>query len=349
MHQLFGLNHGQFLSSYESFLALLHPEDRERVFNEVAHALEAQLPFDSEYRVIWPDGTLHHIAARARVLMDDKQQPSLMTGTCWDITDKKRLEKMKSEFVATVSHELRTPLSSISAALALLTRGSEKLDAAQRQKLLEVADKNTERLKHLIDDLLDMEKLAQARMQYDFHVCALAPLVQRALDENRFYAEQHAVSFRMDTGLVVAEVRLDPGRFLQIMANLLSNAAKFSEPGTEVVVSLSLNAPGWVRVAVTDQGIGIDEKDQPHIFDKFFQVDSSDQRRKGGTGLGLAIARAMAEQMQGRLGFSSSPGQGSCFYVDFPLFMDFLAADEVTSRAKESPDFSAPSPQPTHD
>lgn len=343
IYPLFGLAQGERLHSYENFLALLHPDDRERVFNEVACALDGKLAYDTEYRVIWPDGSLHHMASRARVLLDDAQQPLMMTGTCWDITEKKRLEKMKSEFVSTISHELRTPLTSITGSLALMSSDKVAQGSDQYQQLLVMANNNAQRLKHLIDDLLDLEKLTQARMHFAFEVCALAPLVLQVLEENRLYAEQYQVSFRADIRLAVAEVSLDPARFLQVMANLLSNAAKFSHPGGEVLVSLLLNDQGGARVAIQDQGMGIADEAQPFIFNKFFQADASDKRQKGGTGLGLAIAKMMVEQMQGELSFYSRLGQGSCFYMDFPLL------GEAVTRATDSPDSSSPRSPQTRD
>ncbi len=319
IHPLFGLPEGQRLTTYESFLACVYPDDREEVSRIIARALENKTSFDAEFRVVWPDRSLHVMASRARVLLDERQEPMLMTGTCWDITEKKRIEKMKNEFVATVSHELRTPLTSIAGALALLGGGKVAFDSQQGRNLLDIAQNNSQRLHRLINDLLDVEKLSQAQMHFNLQPCALVPLLERALSENTFYAERQGVRFSREFLLVQAEVLIDNERFLQVMTNLLSNAVKFSEPGGEVHLRLEASRPGWVRVSVKDHGIGIAPENQPFIFDKFFQVDGSDKRKKGGTGLGLAIARMMVEQMQGIIGMESVTGEGSCFYVEFPV------------------------------
>lgn len=321
IYPLFGLKDGEKLNTYESFLGLLHIDDRERVFNEIAKAMEGRTQYDTEYRVIWPDGSLHNIASRAKVLLDEHQQPLLMTGTCWDITEKKRIEKIKEEFVSTVSHELRTPLTSIAGAVGLLASGSLESAPGKIRQLTDIAHKNIQRLKHLIDDLLDMEKLSAGKMVFDMQAHPLIPLIKRALAEQQTYAAQYQVRYTLDVEWPVITVRVDDARFLQIMANLLSNAAKFSPSGSEVVVKVARHEQG-VRITVQDEGIGIAEAAQSHIFEKFYQVDSSATRSKGGTGLGLSITRDMVENMHGKLHFVSAEGVGSSFFLDFPVVQD---------------------------
>lgn len=317
IYTLFGLQKSDNLNTYESFLALVHADDRERIFQEIANAMEGYAQYDTEYRIVWPDGSLHFIASRAKVLLDDQQTPLLMTGTCWDITERKRAERMKNEFVSTVSHELRTPLTSINGALGILTGGALDLSSKKALQLVDIAHKNTQRLHVLIDDLLDMEKLSNGKMVFDLKVVPLVPLLRRALDENKIYAEQYHVEYHLNAEIAVASAKLDELKFLQVMANLLSNAAKFSSPYSVVVVHLFALSAQRLRIAVIDKGVGIPASEQAHIFEKFYQVDGSDTRKKGGTGLGLAIAKLMVEQMNGSLGFTSVDGVGSTFYMDF--------------------------------
>lgn len=319
IYPLFGLSANHSLNTYESFLALLHPDDRARVFQEIASAMEGHVQYDTEYRIIWPDGSLHYIASRAKVLHSENHKPLLMTGTCWDITERKQIERMKNEFVSMVSHELRTPLTSINGAIGLLASGALDDSPEKTRQLIDMAYKNSQRLGLLIDDLLDMEKLSNGKIVYDMAQLPLVPLVKRALAENQIYADQYQITYRLQTELAVASVTLDATRFLQVMANLLSNAAKFSNAGNEVVVEIISLSEQWVRIAVIDQGIGIPAAEQAFIFEKFYQVDGSDKRKKGGTGLGLAITKIMVEQMNGKLGLESQEGVGSTFYVDLPL------------------------------
>jgi PAS domain S-box-containing protein len=236
-----------------------------------------------------------------------------------DITERKRVERLKSEFVSTVSHELRTPLTSIAGALGLVVGGALGEISPQIRQMLELANKNSQRLTHLINDLLDMEKLAAGKMQFDTRVQPLMPLVEHALESTRAYADQHQVRFVLAERLDAAHVSVDGGRVQQVLANFLSNAAKFSPPHSQVEVLVSGQAGGRVRVAVCDHGSGIPAQFRDRIFQKFSQADSSDTRQKGGTGLGLAISKELIERMRGSVGFESEEGQGSCFYFDLPL------------------------------
>lgn len=320
IYTLFGLPENAKLDTYESFLALVHPDDRARIFQEVANTMENNAPYDTEYRVLWADGTTHHIASRAKLLLDDQQKPLLMTGTCWDITEKIHAERIKEEFVSTVSHELRTPLTSIAGVLGLLNDGALDLASDKAQQLLVIAYRNSQRLKVLIDDLLDIDKLSNGKMEFNLQPLAVAPLLQRALDENKHYAEQYHVEYHFHSELASAFANLDEQKFLQVMSNLLSNAAKFSTPHSIVLVQLLAVSEQHLRIAVIDKGIGIPKSEFVHIFEKFYQVDASDTRKKGGTGLGLAIAKLMVEKMHGSIGFTSEENLGSTFYIDFPIF-----------------------------
>jgi len=242
----------------------------------------------------------------------------LFIGLVRDITERKRLDKLKSEFVSTVSHELRTPLTSISGALGLLAGGALGEMTGTVKQLIDMAHKNSLRLTVLINDLLDMDKLMAGKMVLDLQAQPLMPLVAQALEGVRSYGEQYGVSFVLGTHEEV-QVRVDAGRLIQVFNNLLSNAAKFSPQGGQVEVAVRRLTDDTVRVEVSDSGCGIPDSFKAHIFQKFSQADSSDTRQKGGTGLGLAISKELIEHMNGAIGFTSVSGQGTCFYFDLPL------------------------------
>jgi len=245
----------------------------------------------------------------------------MFTGIVRDITERKKIEHMKSEFISTVSHELRTPLTSIRGALALIAGGVVGELPAAVKPLVDIAHKNSERLILLVNDILDMEKIEAGKMEFDMQPVKLVPLLQQALDGNHAYAEQYKVSYKLASdlsgNLSGAMVNLDANRMMQVLANLLSNAVKYSPAGGKVLVAVERMGQR-IRVAVKDNGPGISDEFKDQIFQKFAQADSSDTRKKGGTGLGLSIAKAIVEKMGGSIGFDSQPNVQTTFYVEFP-------------------------------
>jgi len=234
-----------------------------------------------------------------------------------DLTERKKVERLKNEFVSTVSHELRTPLTSITGALALLLKGVGGELGEQAHQLVELAHRNGERLILLINDILDMERISAGEMRFEFQVQEIMPLVEHAIEANAPYGEKFKVEFELAANLEGARVDVDAHRFSQVMANLMSNAAKFSGEGTTVSVAVVRVGP-FVRVSVTDQGSGIPEEFQERIFQKFSQADGSDVRELGGTGLGLAITKAIVSKMNGRIDYTTEAGVGTTFYFDLP-------------------------------
>jgi signal transduction histidine kinase len=240
-----------------------------------------------------------------------------LVGIMHDITQRREIERLKSEFVSVVSHELRTPLTSIRGSLGLLAGGAAGELAAPSQRLVDIAYRNSISLTALIDDILDLEKAASGRMALHFQTQALAPLLAQAIDTHAGYAHQFQVQLVLRDEAPEVQVNLDAARLLQVLANLLSNASKFSPPQGVVTLSASLCDDG-VRICVIDAGPGIPEEFKHRIFEKFSQADGSDRRKKGGTGLGLAISRAIVQAMGGSIGFESPAAGGARFFVELP-------------------------------
>ena len=234
-----------------------------------------------------------------------------------DLSESRRIERMKDEFLATVSHELRTPLTSILGALGLLTVGAGGALPDAALELLQVAKRNGDRLSQLIDDVLDLTKLEGNRMQLNLRPVELAPLIREALSVNTGYAQRGSVSLAFEDEVQACRVQIDPDRFLQVMANLLSNAIKHSPVGKTVRVLLTQDQH-TVQVAVVDEGPGIDPAFKKKLFEKFSQADASDRRPVGGTGLGLYISRILVEKMGGTVGADSGATGGSTFRVSLP-------------------------------
>ncbi len=253
-----------------------------------------------------------------------------------EIIERKKAEKVKNEFISVVSHELRTPLTSIQGSLGLLTGGKAGEVSPQAKKMLDIAYRNSHRLINLVNDILDTEKIESGKMDFHIKPVELMPLIVQAVDANRSYGEQFGVRFAVEDTLPGVRVNADSGRLMQVLTNLLSNAAKFSPSGDTVLISVSPSplrgegqslppkylsggeGGGLIRVSVTDHGYGIPEEFRSRIFQKFAQADSSDKRQKGGTGLGLSISKAIIERLGGTIGYKTETDVGTTFYFDLP-------------------------------
>ncbi len=251
--------------------------------------------------------------AVSEVKLDNRK---LFIGMTRDITERKKIEQMKSEFVSTVSHELRTPLTSIRGALGLLIGKGAKDLSPKLLRLLETANRNSERLTFLINDILDLEKINAGKLEFHLQSVNLAALAARAVEENEGYAHTHNVKLKL---MIETDgpttVRVDEHRLLQVFSNLISNAVKYSPENDLVKIMVTRNNQ-TLRVAVIDNGPGISEEFRSRIFGRFAQADSSDTREKGGTGLGLTITQAIIEQLGGNIGFNSTPGEGAEFFFE---------------------------------
>lgn len=232
-----------------------------------------------------------------------------------DVTDRRRVEQMKDEFVSTVSHELRTPLTSIRGALAILSKRAERLLDDQSAQLLRMANKNAERLTALINDILDVEKLGSGALSIKREPVDLAQLADDLCEQNRPFALQHCKVLEVRISSKPLFVLGDHGRLSQVVANLISNACKFSPSDTEVVVSLE-DYGDQVELSVRDFGSGVPEAFASQIFNRFAQSDPA-HRRTGttGTGLGLAISKNIVEMHGGEIGYDNPEGGGALFWI----------------------------------
>jgi len=233
-----------------------------------------------------------------------------------DVTELKKLDIAKDEFLATVSHELRTPLTSIRSALAFLDADKQPSPGNQR-RLLELAQRNCARLMRIVDDLLDVARIAAGGLKLDLQRTALASILEQML-EGRIGDGASNIRLEISEAARDAQVMADPFRIQQALDNLLSNAVKFSAAGDPIDLTADC-CNDVVRVSIRDRGVGIPESFQERAFDAFTQADSSAARQQGGTGLGLRIAKTIVEAHRGTIGFSSAEGKGTVFYIDLPL------------------------------
>lgn len=245
----------------------------------------------------------------------DSSGRRFFAGNLRDLSGREEVERLKAEFVATVSHELRTPLTAIRGALGLLAGGRVGPLSEDARQAAHVAERNALRLMTLINDILDLERLEQGRVDMQFGDVRLADVLQRAVETIGPVAAQHGVT--LDVPATEARVWGDGDRLTQVVVNLLSNAVKFS-PRSSTVTVTAAESVHWVEVRVTDQGRGVPPAYRDVIFERFRQVSASDAREKGGSGLGLAIAKSIVDRHGGLIGVDSEEGRGSTFWFRVP-------------------------------
>jgi PAS domain S-box-containing protein len=256
----------------------------------------------------------------------------MVVSTIVDVSERKRQEQIKDEYVATLSHELRTPMTSISAALGLLLVNAGGDLPQPATHLIEIAYSNCQRLVRLINDVLDLRKLEAGQMSFHNEDTDAVALLNKTIEANRSLANGNRIKIRLDAPPHAINVRVDPDRFIQVITNLLSNAIMFSPSGKDVVVAVE-KRDDHAHITVRDEGPGIPADFKGRIFKAFAQADNDATRKTGGTGLGLSIARQIVARMDGRIGFCDAPGGGTIFYVDlFTTDAASLRQNEPASR-----------------
>ena len=303
---------------YEKWTGAVHPDDLPAAETALRNVIEQKGQGSGEFRIVLANGAVRHVAVVQGVVLDTSGEVLRVIGVNMDITERKELDRVKSEFIATVSHELRTPLTSIRGSLGLVNGGAAGVLPEEAARLVAVAYRNTDRLTRIVDDILDAEKLGCGQMSLELTRQSLTALVEEAIEENHGYSRSYKVHFATNEPLPEVMVMVDANRILQVLANFLSNAAKFSPAEATVDVGMVVDGTN-VRVSVTDHGPGVPAAFRDHVFERFSQADNSDSRRKGGTGLGLTIAKALIERMQGTIDFTTHPGLGTTFFFDLPV------------------------------
>ncbi len=235
-----------------------------------------------------------------------------------DITEERTAARLKDELVSTVSHELRTPLTAISGALGIVAAGAAGELTEKADRLVRIAQRNSERLIVLVNDLLDIDKLQSGQMEFQFAEADLSEIVLAGIEQNVPYAERGGLRLQVEVPPDRVPVRVDRHRIQQVLANLISNAVKFSPAGDEVLVRLRVDGE-CARISVIDHGIGVPPAFRARLFERFTQHDASANRVQQGTGLGLAICKSIIEHHGGTIRLDQTTRRGATFHVELPL------------------------------
>lgn len=323
--------------THADLLAAVHPEDRPRVQETITRAVRARQPYSLEYRVFWPDGSLHWVMVRGEARYSPDDRPLETHGVTLDITERKEAEvrqaeqaerlrglseslqesaRRKDEFLAVLAHELRNPLSPVAHALEILrSNPTPAKDAWARQ----VLDRQLRHMTRLIEDLLDVSRLNNGKITLKRQRMDLAAAVASAVESVRQVVEASSHTLEVSLPRDQVWVDADPVRVEQIVTNLLTNAAKYTERGGWIRVALGTEqASAHLRIA--DSGIGIAPELLGRVFELFTQGDRGTEHSQGGLGLGLSLVRSLVQLHGGAVeAYSDGPGRGSEFVVTFPL------------------------------
>ena len=312
LYRLYGLEPQSVDLTYESFLAGVHQDDRERVASAVTRALEERAPFALEYRAVLPDGTSRWLHSRGRPATGagDSQR---MLGTCQDVTERRRVDELRDSILSTISHELRTPLTSIVGFSVTLEERAAELPEDVRVEIHSHLSAESRRLDSLLSALLDADRLRHGPLQPTFRRVDVGRVVADVVARTVSGPASDGRSIHVEAASADAEV--DPPKVERIVENLLANAIKYAPAGTPIGVRVEA-LDGNVLIAVDDRGSGVEADKRESIFELFDRGDADP--RVGGTGIGLALVARFSDLHGSRAWVEPNPGGGSSFRVLLP-------------------------------
>ena len=294
-----------------------------------------ELREEAEFRITLTEPVNRTLRILLNTVLDSsKENVRGVAMTVQDITREAELNEAKSQFISNVSHELRTPLFNIKSFIETLHEYGDDLTETERQEFLETANRETDRLTRLVNDVLDLSRLESCKV-YHLEAVDLAQPIEQILRTYRLNAKDKGIELLQEVEADLPPVMGHYDLLLQVFANLVGNALKFTEAGGKVMIRASLHTPETVRVEIADTGIGIDQEDQNAIFERFFRVENRVHTLEG-TGLGLSIVRNIVQRHHSRVCLVSEVGVGTTFWLDLAVYQDELVALEALKLAEES-------------
>jgi PAS domain S-box-containing protein len=353
MYELYGeLKATNFHIPYEIWSNAIHPDDRHATETLLQQAVLGQAEYDCEFRVIHPDRSVHFIKAYGKVTRDAQGNAESMIGVNFDISDRKQSEtklhlaneelmratRLKDEFLANMSHELRTPLNSILGMNEALQDEVFGSINERQLKALKTIESSSTHLLALINDILDVAKIESGQVTLELTATDIDSLCKSSLA----FIKQQALTKRIQLihkiPKYLPEIMIDERRIRQVLINLLNNAVKFTLEGGTITLEVSQvqleSSPtnptplNYIKIAVTDTGIGISAENIQKLFQPFIQIDSALNRKHDGTGLGLALVKRLVEIHGGNVELTSEVGVGSCFAINLPINIGDPAIEE---------------------
>lgn len=311
---------------------MMEPGDLAALEENVATLVHdnSQTSYQGEHRILHKDGFERWGLFNLSWAYDKNEGRNMFIAQINDITDQKKLDQIKNEFVSTVSHELRTPLTSIKGALGLIAASDASGLTPASERLIEIARTNTDRLTTIVNDILDLEKISSGDVKFEYENIDMVQIIEDAVQEMSPFAETHENTLVVDVPEAPVMVHADPGRTRQVLANLISNACKYSFEKTEILIKTE-RLDNLAIVYVQNTGVGVPESFKSRIFQAFSQADGSDTRAKGGTGLGLNITRQIINRHNGQIGFKSVANGVTVFWFTYPIARTVLKS--VPARA----------------
>ena len=316
---LFGISHQDTVTYEKDFLSGLHPEDLERVTAVIDNVFNKSISngvYDVEYRTIGvEDQQLRWVRAKGQAYFDQRDRPVRFIGSVLDITEQKRDDQRKNDFIGMVSHELKTPLTTLNALLQVTHAKLKNSEDSFLKSAMDKANTQVKKMGNMINGFLNISRLESGKLHLNIEKFNLDEVLHEMISEIKITATKHQIEFQ-DCRSVVVDA--DKDKISHVISNLLSNAIKYSPNGLHIEVRCEVIGRK-ARVSIKDEGMGIKEKDREKLFTRYYRIESDHTQHISGFGIGLYLSAEIIHAHQGTIGVDSEPGIGSTFYFTLPI------------------------------